>query len=145
MPAEPWLVGSSDYGLVACFDMKGRWSWRDGLVSHVGSLAVSGDGRLLVLACYSEGLQRYAHTGQRLEKLPLAGPCRAAAVSFDGRRVLVAWLNQQVLLLDAQGRNLVSYPLDHAVVALALGALGERAIVALDNGTILALDTAAPA
>src|SRR5262249_35684559 len=64
VPTAAYLVASSDFGLVACLDMSGRWIWRDGLVMHVGSLAVSGTGDLF-LACYTEGLQRYALSGSK--------------------------------------------------------------------------------
>lgn len=53
VPAAPLLLGSADYGLVACFDLAGQQVWRDGLVAHVGSLAVSGDGEQIILACFT--------------------------------------------------------------------------------------------
>ena len=56
---------SADFGLTACYDSAGRCVWRDGLVAHAGSLAVSGDGSVLVLACFSEGLCYYAITIQK--------------------------------------------------------------------------------
>src|SRR5262249_17911137 len=69
VPAAPFVVGSADFGLVAGFDLTGRLAWRDGLVAHAGSLAVSGDGAEVVLACFSEGLQRYNHLGQNRGRL----------------------------------------------------------------------------
>src|SRR5436853_547202 len=51
VPEAPLLLGSADYGLIACFDQAGACVWRDGLVAHIGSLAVSGDGSQIVLAC----------------------------------------------------------------------------------------------
>src|SRR5207248_6874266 len=48
------LVGAADFGLVACFGEGGRGLWRDSPVAHVGSLAASGDGGTLVLACFTE-------------------------------------------------------------------------------------------
>ena len=127
-------------GLVACLDLKGNWTWRDGLVVHIGSLAVSGNGDTVLLACFTEGLRRYTVTGKNLGRLAAAEPCRLAALSFDGRLVLAAGLSNRLLLLDAEGRTLAMHPLDQPATALALGALGEQAYAALPDGRVIALD-----
>jgi WD40 repeat protein len=140
VPTGTALIGAGDYGLVACFDLAGKWLWRDGLVAHVGSLSVTGDGDRIALACFSEGLQRYDLSGKRLERLSVAGPCRLASLSFEGDRILTAYQNKQVHLLDAQGAELGSLTLERSVTALALGALGDSAAVALVEGPILGLE-----
>jgi hypothetical protein len=140
VPAAPYLVGSADYGLVACFDAAGRIVWRDGLVAHIGSLAVTGDGGQINLACFSEGLQRYAVSGKNLGRLALADPCRLAAITFDGRCLLVTGLDNQLRLLDGEGKTVASHELDQPATALALGAVGETAAVALVDGPIIGLD-----
>ena len=58
VPAAAYLVGTADFGLVACLTLKGDWVWRDGLVIHVGSLAVTGTGDQIICACFTEALQR---------------------------------------------------------------------------------------
>jgi hypothetical protein len=140
VPAAPWLIGSADYGLVACFDAAGRLAWRDGLVAHVGSLAVSGDGGLIVLACFSEGLQRYTSAGRNLGRLAAAEPCRLASMAFDGSALLVAGLGNQIRLLDREGRARAMHPFDRPAAALALGPLGDKAVVALIEGAVIGLD-----
>jgi sugar lactone lactonase YvrE len=143
VPAAPYLVGSADYGLVACFDPAGKLLWRDGLVAHVGSLAVTGDGSLIVLACFSEGLQRYSVQGQNQGRWAVPEPCRLATLTFDGQRVLAAGLGRHLHWLDSQGRALGTYPLDQPAAAFALGPLGDYAVVALADGPILGLDVRA--
>jgi hypothetical protein len=140
VPAAAYLIGCSDYGLVACYDLAGRCAWRDGLVAHVGALAVSGDGQRSVLACYTDGLQCYSLAGQRLARVPAAQPCRLAAQSFDGQLILAAGLTNQLFLLDAEGQSRCNHSLDKPSAALALGALGDRAVVALAGGPVLGLD-----
>src|SRR5262249_14015304 len=44
IPEEPFVVGCADFGFVGCFEPTGRCAWRDGLVAHVGGIAVNGDG-----------------------------------------------------------------------------------------------------
>lgn len=137
VPAAPYLVGSADFGLVACFDLAGSWVWRDGLVAHVGSLTVDAEGEHVVLACFSEGLRRYSVTQRGLGRLPLHEPCRLAAQTFDGQRILAADLSNRLLLCDGDGRSLATHELDEPAVAVALTALGEAAAVALAGGRVM--------
>src|SRR5207302_3270900 len=99
VPAAPFLVGSADLGLVVCHDLQGKQIWRDALVANVGSVAVSGDGAAIVLACFSEGLRRFTLTGQNRGRLALGESCRLAALSFDGSRLLAGGLGNRFLLL----------------------------------------------
>jgi hypothetical protein len=138
-PAAAAIVGAADFGLVGCFDLAGKWHWRDGPVSHIGSLAVRGDGGRVVLACFTQGLQTYHGDGTRPAAPAVTWPCRLAALSYDGRLTLVAWLNQQLLLIDPDGQNLCTHPFEEPIVALALGALGTRAVAALASGTVQGL------
>ena len=140
VPATPHLMGSSDFGLVACLDLTGRWVWRDGLVVHIGSLAVSGNGETVLLACFTEGLRRYTVAGKNIGPLAATEPCRLATLSFDGRLILAAGLSSRLLLLDADGRTIALHPIDQPASAIALGALGEQAYAALPDGRVIALD-----
>jgi hypothetical protein len=140
VPAAPFLIGSSDYGLVACVDFEGKSVWRDGLVANVGALTVSGDGAQIVLACFTEGLHRYALNGTKRERQTVPEPCRLASLAFDGQRTLIAGLSHRLHLLDAQGGTLGSYSCEQTPVAVALEALGETAIVALADGTLMGLE-----
>src|SRR5262249_55056533 len=70
VPEAGLLVGCAEHGLVCCFEQSGPQRWRDGLVSNVGSLAVSGSGAEIALACFSEGLLCYAIDRARPEPGP---------------------------------------------------------------------------
>ncbi len=136
VPEEPFLVGSADYGLVACYDAQGTMVWRDGLVAHAGSLAVSGDGASIVLACYTDGLNRYGLKNARPERQPLTEACRLAALSYDGRTVLSAGLVSTMTLLDRKNRVQGEQRLEAPATALALGALADRAIIGTATGLV---------
>jgi hypothetical protein len=140
VPAAPVLVAAADYGLVAGLDLAGNWLWRDGLVAHVGSLAVTGDGASIALSCFSDGIHRYDLAGKRQEARTLAGPVRVACLSFDGSRLLAAFQSKQVHLLDGEARELGSLTVERSVVGLALGALADSAAVALSGGVILGVE-----
>jgi hypothetical protein len=140
VPAGIYLAASADFGLVAYLDLQGRWAWRDGLVMHVGGLAVAGTDGGLILACYTEGLQRYALSGERRTPFSTVEPWQRVAVSFDGRVILAAGLSQRLHLLEGDGRLRSTYTLDAPPAALALAALGDQAFVAMPDARILALD-----
>jgi hypothetical protein len=140
VPAAPFLIGCADFGLISCLDLAGRWLWQDGLVAHVGSLAINGDGERIVLACFSEGLRRYSVKARQQGRLPVQDACRLAAIAFDGSRLLVADLANQLLLLDYEGRLRARYRLNKPLVALALAALADSTMVALADGTVLAME-----
>jgi hypothetical protein len=140
VPAAPFLVGSADFGLAACYDLAGTCTWRDGLVAHIGSVTVSGDGEQIVLACFTEGLQCYTLAGKNQGRLHVGEPCRLAALSFDGRFILAAGLSNHLFLLDRKGRVLGDHLLDKPAVAVVLDALGEHAVAALSDGRVVGLD-----
>ncbi len=142
VPAAPFLVGCSDFGLVGCVDLQGRWAWRDGLVLHTGGLAVSGDGGVIALACFSEGVHCYDLSGRRRGRLPVAEPCRLAALSFDGDLLLTSGLSTRLTLLDLTGRIRGGLALESPASCLALSALGDEAFVALTDGRVLGLSVA---
>jgi hypothetical protein len=144
VPAAPYLVGSSDFGLVGCLDLKGQWLWRDGLVINVGGLSVSGDGGLVALACFTEGVQRYQLGGKGLGRVSAGEPVRLIATSFDGRLMLAAGMAESLILLDGGGRVLGAHRLEQPAVGIALAALGEEAFVATADGKVHAMRVSSP-
>jgi hypothetical protein len=130
------LLACADYGLVACLDMNGQWIWRDGLVAHIGDFAVSDAADVLLLACYSEGLQGYSVDGKKHGHQGVGGPCRLVDLSFDGTLTLTAGLSDRLQVLDGKGALMGSHVCGSAPVALKLAALGDRAAVALADGTL---------
>jgi hypothetical protein len=139
VPSAPVLVGAAEFGLVVCFGLTGRQIWRDGLVANVGSLASSGDGVQISLACFGEMLHRYRLDGGTHSGLVVEEPCPLAAVSFDGTRVLAATTSNRLLLVDMTGKTLGACRLESQVVALAMGALADYAAVGLAEGRVVGL------
>src|SRR5262245_19368346 len=139
LPEAPFLIGCADFGLVACFDAAGQMVWRDGLVAHVGSLAVNGDGSTIALACFSDGLCRYALKAPRPLRQALPDPCRLASLSYDGRLVLATGLSTSLLLLDAHGHVRGEHRLEAPAVAVALTPLADRAIAGTASGHVQCL------
>ncbi len=129
---------------MASFDLAGHWLWREGLVVHVGALAVSGDGNQIVLACFSEGLLRYDGQGKKQGRVSVPEPCGVVSLSFDGRLLLAGGLTGRVLLLNANGEMLASHALEQPLAGGALAALGDSAVLALANGPVVRLSIHLP-
>lgn len=134
------VVGSSDFGLLTCLDAGGNSLWRDAPVTHAGSLSVSGDGGVIALACYSDGLCCYG-VKQSKVRVVNAAPCRLADVSYDGRTFLTVGLDDRLCLRDAEGVVKAERALPSRPVAVALTPLGDRVAVALGDGTVMMLQT----
>ena len=142
IPERPALTAAADFGLVVCYGLAGNGLWRDAPVAHTGSLAVSGDGSVIVLACFSDGLCGYSLEGPKRRRLAAAGPCRLAAASYDGDLFLTADLDNRLFLRDVGGAVRGEWPADGAPAALALAALGDEAYVAMADGRVQMLRTA---
>jgi len=140
VPTAPFLVAASDYGLAACFDMKGKLVWRDGPVAHIGSLTVSGPGESVILACFTEGLQCYSLSGKNLGRQSLTEPCRLVALTFDGRHLLVAGMGARLHWLDAEHKILSTYAMDKPAATLGLAPLGDRAVIASTDSSLIGID-----
>ncbi len=140
IPTAPFLLGASDYGLAACFDLEGKLVWRDGLVAHIGSLSVSGSGEKVVLTCFTEGLQQYDFKGKNLGRQSLSEACRLAALTYDARHLLVAGMTTRLLWLDGEYKILSTYSLEKPAMAMGLSPLGDRMVVALANGSLVGID-----
>jgi hypothetical protein len=136
VPEVGALVGSADLGLVCAFDRRGQYLWREGLVANVGSLAVSGRGERIVLACFSEGLCCYSLERPRQTRFPDAGAARLAAVGYRGEPVLSVGQDHRLTLLDAEGKRRAEWAPPAAPQAVALSALGERAVVTTERAVV---------
>lgn len=144
VPTAPFILAGSDYGLAACFDMKGKLVWRDGLVAHIGSLTVSGSGQSVILACFTEGLQCYSLDGKNLGRQALTEPCRSAVLNFDGSHLLVAGMGARLHWLDAEYRTLSTHTLEKPAAAIGLSPLGDRAVLAGTDGSLINFDLRRP-
>jgi hypothetical protein len=134
VPTVSTLIGCADFGLV---NLKGETLWVDGLVVSVGGLAVDGAGEQILLACFSEGLHRYHHTGKRLDKLATPEPARLVG------RIVVANMTNAVTVMDRAGQVLVRHEASKTVGAIAVGPLAKEVFVALAKGPVVRFTLAA--
>jgi hypothetical protein len=124
---RPVLVGAADQGLVVCYDADGKCLWQDVLFAYIGGLGVSGDGRRIALACYSEGVRPYDEEGKKSALFAGVSPVKRLALSYDGQRLLAEDLQQALSLRTLTGSALWTARVEEPIVGLALGALGTEA------------------
>ena len=129
VPARTHLVGCAGFGLVGAFDVVGNWKWREAIVVNVGGLSINGDGTSLLLACFSEGLQRFQADGTSQGRMATPEPCRLVAQSFDGDRICAGGMANQLFLLDRDGGLQCRHELESPLTALAFSALGDAVFV----------------
>jgi hypothetical protein len=140
IPTQPHLAAAADFGWAGLLDLNSKkWLWSDRPVSNIGALAVAGSGDPMLLACFSDGLRRYAPAGGPPTTKATPTPCGLVAISFAGDRGLAAGAAPQLNAFDARGEFTKSLDLEHAPTALALAALGDRAFIGQANGKLLAI------
>jgi outer membrane protein assembly factor BamB len=139
LPEVPLLIGAADTGLIAAYDPTGTCRWRHGLPAHIGSLAVQGNGKVIALAGFSEGVYCFDHTGQRSKRLARLGPCRRLALSYEGHLVVLETLEGELVLTTAGGAVLNRYSPSGRILSMALDPLGESLLLALTAGGLLEL------
>jgi hypothetical protein len=115
-----------------------KWLWSDRPVSNIGSLAVTGNGDLLMLTCFSDGLRRYGPGGQprAAQKLPAA--CGLVALSFSGDVGVAASASAKLYGFDSRGEPVLTHDLESPPTSLALAPLGDRVFIGHADGKLTA-------
>lgn len=142
VPESPYLVGAAEFGLVSVYEGRGQCLWRDGLVAHVGALAVNGEGSRIVLACFTEGLNCYTVSSAKRQHLARAAPSRLVAVSYLGEQTLTCGLNNELAQRGLEGDIRQVLLLSSACVALAVDALGTNAFAVLSDRSLQRIELA---
>lgn len=132
VPETDAVVGAAEFGFVGAFDGNGKPLWRDGLVAHIGGLAVRGDGQECLMACFNDGVRQ--HESDRPGCLPVAGtpPCRALDASYSMDVLFLVDLPGQQLIRYVRSPQVVqqTYTSDRGITALASDSLAQRVVLA---------------
>jgi len=139
IPEQRLLVGCADFGFIGCYDLSGRCVWRDGFVSHVGGLAVNGDGSRIVLACFSDGMRCYGLEGKQAAPTATDEPCRLVAMSYDGRRTVICGRGATIWFLDREGDIRTSHEFDATPTAVGMTPLADTLLAALSDERLIAV------
>jgi len=149
IPNQPFLVGIGAYGSIAGIELfakgasghlDGATVWYEALMSGVGRLATTGDGAMILVSCFTHGVQRHNLEGKSEGAYHLGGSASQAVPDFSGRLIAVATSEGELAILSATGNVRWRTTLPHPALCLETDALGRFVIHGQGTGEIVRLD-----
>jgi hypothetical protein len=149
VPDRPVLLAASSYGSLFAFDLEPDGSdgslvvterWRSHVLSSIGRLAITGDGGVILLSCYTHGLQRFDSEGRNEGTYHLDGTATLAVTDFAGKLVVAATTEGSLAILNPSGQVRWKAVLARGPVGLECDGLGQFVIYGLPSGEIVRLD-----
>lgn len=148
VPSTPDIVGVGAYGSISCYELTpagpgklaGDLAWTHQLMSGVGRLATTGDGGMILVACFTHGVQRYDIRGRNEGAYHLGGSAAMAVPDFAGRTIAVSTQEGELAILNGTGNVRWRTALPRPVAALEVDALGRFLVYGLATGEITRLD-----
>jgi hypothetical protein len=146
--STPDVVGVGAFGSISCFELTqtgagklaGDLAWTHQLMSGVGRLAATGDGGMILVACFTHGVQRYDLRGRNEGAYHLGGSAAMAVPDFAGRTIAVATQEGELAILNGTGNVRWRTGLPRPAAALEVDALGRFLVYGLPTGEITRLD-----
>jgi len=138
--AKPALIGCSEEGMLAAFNLKGEQLWRVASAARVGGLACDARARKILVPAFSAGLLTFDGRGESLPSAARVDHPSRVAMSPLGAPVVIASLDQSVSLQSRDGLLQRLPPLESPVVAVGIDPFGRQAWVGLEVGRVLCLD-----
>jgi hypothetical protein len=133
-------VAVSGLGQLCCHDFSGELLWQQALYTNVGDMAVTGDGKTILLAGYTVGIQCHNQAGVQVGSYHLQGTVSRVACSFRPGRIAAATVERRLCWLNADGQVLWTTEVPDDVVRLICDPAGAGMICGLQSGRILRLD-----
>jgi hypothetical protein len=148
VPDRLFMVGTGAYGSISGIvldirangSLDGGIAWNEPLMSGVGRLATTGDGQVILLACFTHGVQRYDIEGKSEGAYHLGGSAAQAVPDFAGRSIAVATMEGELALLSGGGHVRWRTTLNRPAIALENDALGRYVVYGQATGEIVRLD-----
>lgn len=140
LAATPALLGVAEYGLLCCYGFDGRVRWEEKLWANVGDMAVTGDGRTVLLACFSHGIQCHDDSGNQRGSYQLGGTVCKVATSFVPGAIAAATIEHHFYWLTPDGRITWQAVLPEDLTRLLCDPLGRGVILGFKSGQITRLD-----
>ena len=149
VPGQPFLVGIGAYGSISGIELypkgttghlDGATVWYEALMSGVGRLATTGDGAMILVSCYTHGVQRHNMEGKSEGSYHLGGSASQAVPDFSGRIIAVATSEGELAILSGTGNVRWRTTLAEPAAHLETDALGRYIVHGQATGEITRLD-----
>jgi hypothetical protein len=137
---RPAIVGVAEYGLLCGHAFSGEEEWQEQLWSNVGDLSVTGDGKTILMACYSHGIQCHDGHGRQVGSYQVGGTVSRVATSFIPGRIAAATMERHFYYIEADGQVEFQATLPDDVCRVFCDPSGKSVIVGLTSGRIMRLD-----
>jgi hypothetical protein len=149
IPDRMFLVGIGAYGSIAGIELStigsngsldGDVVWYEALMSSTGRLATTGDGQMILVSCFTHGIQRYDLEGRSEGAYHLGGSAGHAVPDFAGRSIAVATIEGELAILSGAGNVKWRTSLNRPAMALETDALGRYLVYGQATGEIVRVD-----
>ncbi|WP_435022211.1 hypothetical protein TA3x_002795 [Tundrisphaera sp. TA3] len=149
VPTHPFLIGTGAFGSIMGIalaprggsgGLDGNVFWYEALMTSVGQLSTSGDGGMILIACFTHGVQKYNLAGHAEGSYHLGGSASHAMPDFAGRSIAVATLEGELAILSGAGNVRWRTTLPRPASALQMDALGRYVIYGMASGEVVRLD-----
>lgn len=138
--SRPALIGVAEYGLLCSFAFTGEEEWQQQLWANVGDLSATGDGQMILLACYSHGIQCHDSAGRQVGSYQLGGTVARVSTSFLRGRLAAATTERHFYYIDSDGQVLFQATLPDDARRVICDPFGQAVVLGLASGRILRLD-----
>lgn len=149
VPDRHFMIGIGAYGSIVGIALVPRGSngtldgaivWNEALMSGVGRLSTTGDGQMILIACFTHGIQRFDIEGRAEGAYHLGGSAAQAVPDFAGRSIAVSTLEGELAILSGAGNVKWRTRLNRPAMALETDALGRYVVYGQATGEIVRLD-----
>jgi hypothetical protein len=150
---RPFLVASAAFGMLVGVKVHGSRStgrlapeilWQDRLMSNVGRLCVSGDGSMVLVSCFTHGIQRFDLQGRNEGSYHLGGTVSHAVLDFPGRSIAATTLEGELAVMNSAGNVRWRTQLPRPAIALEFDPLGRFLIRGHSTGEIVRVNLFGP-
>jgi hypothetical protein len=149
VPGRPILIAASSFGSLFGIDLKpgsksgtlsAEVAWQQRMMSNVGRLSTTGDGGIVLVSCFTHGIQRYDARGRNEGAYHLGGTAAHAVTDFPGRTIAVATTEGELAILNSAGNVRWKSTAGRGPNAIEVDALGRYFIYGLETGEIIRMN-----
>lgn len=139
---EPLIFAAAEHGLICCHNLSGAEIWRENNLSNVGKMVITGEGDLIYMASFAQGVQAINGDGEFVGSYIVEGTVNRVDASYEPERVIISTIEQSLYWLDADGDQLWRTETPDQIVDILCDPLGEWAVVGFQDQGIHRLNWA---